>query len=81
MYVFPTAPSAVEGAGKIDPTDPNNVGTAIVKWDGTPRFWLFDTVLVPDLGAEEAAEALLTSVFGEPFARGQARPPRLDESC
>jgi hypothetical protein len=80
-YVFSTAAAAAEAASRIDPTDPTNVGTAIIEWDGTPRFWIFDTVLVLYLGEEETVEDLLIAVLGQPFARGQGRPPRLDESC
>ncbi len=80
-YVYPTPAASAQAASQIDPTDPSHIGTSIVEWVGTPRFWLFDTVLVLYLGTEEGTETLLTSVLGEPFARGPGRPPRLVDSC
>ncbi len=80
-YVYSTPVASAEAASMIDPTDPTHIGTSIVEWDGSPRFWLFDTVLLLYLGADEATETRLTSVLGEPFARGAARQQRLPDSC
>lgn len=75
VYVFPTVEEREAVASRIDPEDPSNLGTAIIDWAGTPRFWQADRVLVLYLGADPAVEAGLTSVLGDPFARGEGRPP------
>ncbi|HSH21300.1 MAG TPA: hypothetical protein VK992_01620, partial [Candidatus Caenarcaniphilales bacterium] len=69
-------------AATIDPDDPSNIGTSIVEWAGEPKFWLRDRVLVLYLGTDEQVEDGLVSVLGEPFARGEGRPPLGgDDSC
>jgi hypothetical protein len=75
LYVFATADEAMARARTIDPRDPSNVGTAIVEWAGTPKFWLRDRMLVLYLGTEPETTQLLVKLLGEPFAAGQGRPP------
>lgn len=60
-------------AASIDPTDPAHVGTAIVEWAGTPRFWQRDRILVLYLGDDQGVVDRLTAVLGPPFATGQGR--------
>lgn len=82
VYVFASAAEREQASGGIDRTDPFHVGTAIVEWIGSPRFWERDRILVLYLGPDPAVEALVTSVLGPPFARGGlGRPPQPPETC
>jgi hypothetical protein len=81
VYVFGTPQEAAAVAGQIDPDDPSNFGTSIIEWAGEPKFWLRDRILVLYLGTEEPVEEALISVLGEPFARGEGRPPLLGGGC
>ncbi len=71
VYVFPTEQARAAAASSIDPKDPWHVGTSIVEWMGNPRFWQRDRILVLYIGTDAPTEAVLTSVMGPPFARGQ----------
>ncbi len=73
VYVFPSADEAEAVESRIDPDDPSNLGTAMVSWLGSPRFWRFERLLVLYLGDDPAVEAGLTAVLGDPFAEGQGR--------
>lgn len=75
LYVFGSAAAREEAARRIDPTNPSDMGTSMVDWNGRPRLWQRDRVIVAYLGEDAATEALLRSVLGEPFASGQGRPP------
>lgn len=68
MFVDEAAASAV--AARIDPVDPSNLGNASVAWAGRPRFWQRGPMLVLYLDEDVATEALLTELFGLPFAQG-----------
>ncbi len=70
VYAYESAPDRVAAAARIDATDPSKVGTAIVEWAGNPRFWQRDRLIVLYLGSDPAVEGRITSVLGEPFARG-----------
>ena len=74
VYAYASADEAARVAGTIDPTDPSHVGASIiVSWQGNPRFWQRDRLLVLYLGADRATEELLTDVLGQPFAAGAGR--------
>lgn len=75
VYVYSTPEERQAVAARIDPTDPSNLGTSIVSWAGDPKFWQGDRILVLYLGTDPAVESGLTSVLGQPFARGQGRDP------
>lgn len=75
VYVYATAQEREVVAARIDPTDPSNLGTSIVEWAGNPKFWQADRIIVLYLGGDPAVEAGLSSVLGQPFARGQGRDP------
>lgn len=75
VYAYETEGHAVAAAAGIDPGDPSKVGNAVVAWAGNPKFWQRDRVIVLYLGNETAVEARITSVLGEPFARGRGRDP------
>lgn len=77
VYIFGTPQEAAAVAARIDPDDPANLGTMIIEWAGTPRFWIRDRILVLYLGADESVENGLVAVLGEPFARGEGGPPPL----
>lgn len=68
-------------SAQIDPTDPTNIGTSIVEWDGWPKFWQRDRIIVLYLGRDDDTIGLLTELMGDPFAEGQARPQRLAGGC
>jgi len=71
LYVFGSVRDRMDAAAKIDPTDASNMGTAMVRWNGRPRFWQRDRMLVLYLGEDAATDTLLRSLLGEPFATGQ----------
>ncbi len=73
VYVYETAEERAAVAARQDPRDPSNVGTAMVEWAGSPRFWQRDRLIVLYLGSDPAVEAGLTSLLGEPFASGAGR--------
>lgn len=73
LNVFDSADEAARVAGSIDPTDPSRVGSASVAWQGDPRFWQRDRLLVLYLGADRATERILIDVLGSPFAAGRGR--------
>jgi hypothetical protein len=81
VYVFDSAQQRLQVSSTIDRNDPSKVGTAIVEWMGTPRFWQRDRILVLYLGSKADTENLLTSVLGPPFARGPGRPPMIPDAC
>ena len=75
VYLYPTAADREAIAARIDPTDPSNLGTSIVEWAGNPKFWQADRIIVLYLGDDPAVESGISSVLGQPFARGQGRDP------
>ena len=75
VYVYRTPQEREAVAGRIDPTDPSNLGTSIVEWAGNPKFWQADRIIVLYLGNDPAVESGISSVLGQPFARGQGRDP------
>ena len=78
VYVYGTPQEAAAVAAQIDPEDPSHLGRgAIIDWAGDPKFWLRDRILVLYLGTDEDVQAALVSLMGEPFAKGQGRPPLL----
>ncbi len=70
VYLFGSEELASSVAARIDPNDPSNLGNAMVEWVGTPRFWQRGPMLVLYLGDDQAIENSLSSILGEPFARG-----------
>ena len=81
MYVFPSIGDRVEAAARIDTTNPSNVGGAMVSWNGRPRFWQVDRLLLLYLGEDAPTEALLLTVVGPPFASGEGRALLPDPAC
>jgi hypothetical protein len=81
VYIYPSPAARMAATSAIDPDDPTNIGTSIVEWDGEPKFWQRDRVVLLYLGRDEATTELLTSVLGEPFARGESRPQLLPGTC
>jgi hypothetical protein len=75
VYAYATPDERLAVAARIDPTDPSNLGTSIIEWAGNPKFWQADRFIVLYLGNDPAVESGLTSVLGQPFARGQGRDP------
>ena len=75
LYVFGSVRERMEAAAKIDPTNPSNIGTSMVDWNGRPRFWARDRLVILYLGEDAATEALLVNALGQPFAAAQGRPP------
>ncbi len=75
VYTFDTEQDRQAEADRIDPDDPGNLGTVMVSWAGKPRFWQRDRILVLYLGEDPAVEAGISGVLGQPFARGEGRPP------
>ena len=75
LYVFGSVRAREEAAQRIDPNNPSDMGTAMIEWNGRPRLWQRDRMMIVYLGEDAATEALLRSVLGEPFASGQGRPP------
>lgn len=77
VYLFKDHEAALATVRKVDPDDPSKIGTSIVTWMGTPRFWLRDRIVVLYLGQDAATETALRTVLGRTFAEGQAGPPPL----
>lgn len=74
LNVFDSADEAARVAGSIDPTDPSHIGASTsVSWQGDPRFWQRDRLLVLYLGADRTTEQILIDVLGSPFAAGSGR--------
>lgn len=78
VYAYSTPEDREAVAARIDPTDPSNLGTTIVEWAGNPKFWQADRILVLYLGSDLAVESGITTILGQPFARGQGRNPGPD---
>jgi hypothetical protein len=74
LYVFGSVRDREAAAKKIDPTNPSNMGTTMVDWNGRPRMWQRDRMIIVYLGEDATTETLLRSVLGDPFASGQGRP-------
>lgn len=81
VFTYGTEQERAAVSSRIDPDDPYNVGTAIVEWDGWPKFWQRDRIIVLYLGSDEATIDLLTELMGEPFSQGIDRPRRLEGPC
>lgn len=75
VYLYATEQEREAVSSRVDPDDPSNVGTAMVSWAGNPRFWHRGRIIVLYLGDDPAVEAGITSVLGQPFARGRGRAP------
>lgn len=76
VYAFETEADQAAVATKIDPTDPSMIGASmIVEWAGNPTFWQQGRLIVLYLGSDPAVEAGLSSVLGQPFAKGFGRDP------
>lgn len=78
VYLYATEQERAADSSRIDPNDPSNLGTAMVSWVGNPRFWQRGRIIVLYLADDPAVEALITSVLGQPFARGRGRAPGPD---
>jgi hypothetical protein len=70
VYSFATSDDRQKGQARIDPTDPFHVGTAIVDWLGTPRFWARDLIIVGYNGSDQAVLDRITATLGAPFVVG-----------
>jgi hypothetical protein len=68
VYVQKDHEAALAVASTIDKRDPTRVGTSIVTWNGTPRFWLRDRIIVLYVGADAATDSALRTLLGQPFA-------------
>lgn len=75
LYVFGSELARQQAAQRVDPANPSNMGTTMVDWNGRPRMWQRDRMIIVYLGEDAPTEALLRGVLGEPFASGQGRPP------
>ena len=75
VYLYATPEDRAAVAARIDPKDPSNLGTSMVEWAGNPKFWQADRLIVLYLGSDLAVESGITSILGQPFARGQGRDP------
>ena len=81
-YQFIDHESALVVVQTIDPEDPSRIGTMIVDWAGTPRFWLRDNVIVLYTGTDAATDAALRALLGQPFAEGEGgRMPLPGPDC
>jgi hypothetical protein len=83
VYLLKDHEAALAAASTIDPDDPSKIGTSIVDWAGSPRFWLRDRMLVLYVGDNAATDTALRSLLGEPFAEARApgRPPLPAPDC
>jgi hypothetical protein len=81
VYLFPTEQEREAASARIDPNDPSTLGTAMVEWAGNPRFWQRGRIIVLYLGDAAAVEAGITSILGQPFARGHGRAPAPDRNA
>ena len=83
VYVQKDHEAALAVAATIDKNDPTRVGTSVVTWSGTPRFWLRDRIIVLYVGADAATETALRSLLGQPFAesREQGFQPLPSPEC
>lgn len=81
-YQFIDHEAALAVVKTIDPKDPSKIGSAIVEWTGTPRFWLRDNVIVLYTGTDAATDAALRAVLGQPFAEAEGgRMPLPGPDC
>lgn len=71
VYQFIDHEAALAASAKINRDDPSNVGNGIVEWNGPPRFWLRDRVIILYLGDNAATDAALRGVLGLPFAESR----------
>lgn len=81
VYTYATPQERMAVASTINPNDATHVGASIVEWDGAPKFWQRDRILVLYLGRNAATTALLVSVLGSSFAHGQDHPQRMPSAC
>jgi hypothetical protein len=75
VYEFIDHDAALAASARIDRQDPSNVGTGIVEWNGRPRFWLRDRIIVLYLGRDEPTDATLRDLLGPPFAESNDPGP------
>ena len=81
VYSFPTHEAAVAASRRIEPDDPSNIGTAIIEWDGSPKFWGRDRILVLYVGRDDLVTGLFIDLIGQPFAHAVGRAPMLRLTC
>lgn len=81
VYVYGTEAQRLSVSRAIDPNDATNIGTSIVEWDGAPKFWARDRILVLYLGRDALTTNLLIGVLGNAISHGQDRPQRLPGTC
>jgi hypothetical protein len=73
VYEFIDHEAALATTFKIDRDEPSHVGNGIVEWNGRPRFWLRDRMIVLYLGEDAGVDAALHNLLGPPFAEGRDR--------
>lgn len=81
VYSYSSEQERVAVTARIDPDDPTNIGTSIIEWDGWPRFWQRDRIIVLYQGNDQDTADLLRRVLGEPFAQGAPKPQLLPAGC
>ncbi len=81
VFAYASEQERASVSAAIDPTDPSNIGTSMIDWDGWPKFWQRDRIIVLYLGADQDTIDLLTQLMGDPFAQGERRPQRLPGAC
>jgi hypothetical protein len=63
--------AALAVASTIDKRDPSRVGSSIVTWNGMPRFWLRDRIIVLYVGTDAGTDMALRTLLGQPFAESK----------
>jgi hypothetical protein len=81
VFVYASEQERAAASAQIDPSDPSHVGLSIIEWDGWPKLWQRDRIIVQYLGSDPDTIELLTELLGDPFAVGLQRPQRLRAPC
>lgn len=70
VFTFDANSDRDSSMASIDRHDPSHIGSTIVEWLGTPRFWSTDRAIVLYAGDDLSTVSLLSTALGQPFAEG-----------
>ena len=73
VFEYPDSAVAADEAAQISP-DASSVGTSMMSWVATPRFYALDRLIVLYVGDDQLVVDALNTVLGQPVAEGQGMP-------
>jgi hypothetical protein len=73
VFEYPDSAAAAAEAAQISP-DAGSVGTSMMTWVATPRFYVLDRLIVLYVGDDQLVVEALNTILSQPVAEGQGMP-------